>query len=226
MTDEPLGVDEFKFAKKADRLIVLASVLDGVEYDKQRETAKDREKKGSSARHFRSQPVRHWDHWLHENENMANTHVIAYSSDGKTRIDLTPDARREMSVEPGFDVSPDGRQVAVTWQSTGDDRETDTAIALIDVESKSMRIVGAATNSNTESPLFAPDGKTLAVIRMTRSPTVVFRPTLTLVDVATGSLREVAKDFDAWPADRRLVRRWQAFDRWCRRRGPCARLYD
>ncbi len=62
-----------------------------------------------------------------------------------------------------------------------------------------MRIVGAATNSNTESPLFAPDGKTLAVIRMTRSPTVVFRPTLTLIDVATGSLREVAKDFDAWP---------------------------
>ncbi|MEO8186744.1 MAG: S9 family peptidase [Burkholderiaceae bacterium] len=199
LTDEPLGVDEFKFAKKADRLIVLAMVLDGVDHDKQRETAKDREKKGSSARHFRSQPVRHWDHWLHENENMANTHVIAYSSDGKSRIDLTPDARREMSVEPGFDVSPDGRQVAVTWQSTGEDRETDTAIALIDVESKSLRIVGAATNSNSESPLFAPDGKTLAVIRITRSPTVVFRPTLTLVDVATGSLREVAKDFDAWP---------------------------
>ena len=199
LTDEPLGVDEFKFAKKADRLIVLASVLDGVEYDKQRETAKDREKKGSSARHFRSQPVRHWDHWLHENDNMANTHVIAYSSDGKNRTDLTPEARREMSVEPGFDVSPDGRQVAVTWQSTGEDRETDTAIALIDVESKNMRIVGAATNSNTESPRFAPDGKTLAVIRMTRSPTVVVRPTLTLIDVASGSLREVAKDFDAWP---------------------------
>ncbi len=133
---------------------MLASVLDGVDHDKQRETAKDRDKKGSSARHFRSQPVRHWDQWLHENDNMANTHVIAYSPDGKNRIDLTPDARREMSVEPGFDVSPDGTQVAVTWQSTGDDRETDTAIALIDVESKNMRIVGAATNSNTESPLY------------------------------------------------------------------------
>ena len=199
LTDEPLGVDAFKFAKKADRLIALASVLDGVEHDKQRETAKDRDKKGSSARHFRSQPVRHWDHWLHENDNMANTHVIAYSHDGKNRIDLTPDAKREMSVEPGFDVSPDGTQVAVTWQSTGDDRETDTAIALIDVESKNRRIVGAATNSNTESPLYAPNGKTLAVIHMTRSPTVVFRPTLALIDVAHGSLREVAKDFDAWP---------------------------
>ena len=199
LTDEPLGVDSFKFAKKSDRLIVLASVLAGVEPDKQRETAKDRDKKGSSARHFRSQPVRHWDHWLHENDNMANTHVISYSRDGKARIDLTPDATREMSVEPGFDVSPDGEQVAVTWQSAGDDRETDTAIALIDVESKKMRIVAAATNTNTESPTYAPDGKTLAVIRTTRSPTIVIRPTLTLIDAASGSMREVAKDFDAWP---------------------------
>ena len=40
LTDEPLGVDAFRFSKKADRLIVLASVLDGVAHDKQRETAK------------------------------------------------------------------------------------------------------------------------------------------------------------------------------------------
>ena len=199
LTDEPLGVDAFKFAKQADRLIVLAPVLDGVDHDKQRETAKDRDKKGSTARHFRSQPVRHWDHWLHENDNLANAHLIAYSSDGKDRTDLTPQARREMSVEPEFDVAPDGKQVAVTWQSPGEDRETDTAIALIDVETKTVRIVGAATNTNNESPLYAPDGKTLAVIRSTRSPTTVVRPTLTLIDVASGSLREVAKQFDAWP---------------------------
>ncbi len=199
LTDEPLGVDGFKFARKADRLVVLASVLAGVEADMQRETAKDREKNGSSARHFRSQPVRHWDHWLHENENMANTHLISYSSDGRNRSDMTPDARREMAVEPGFDISPDGLQVAVTWQSPGVDRETDTSIALIDTDSRSIRIVGAAVNTNNDSPRYEPDGKALAVIRATRSPTTVVRPTLTLIDVADGSLRELAKDFDAWP---------------------------
>ena len=199
MTDEPLGIDSFKFAKNADRLIVLAPVLDGVDYDKQRETAKDREKKGSSARRFTAQPVRHWDQWLHENDNMANVHVIAYSSHGTNRIDLTPAAKRELSVEPAFDVTSDGSQVAVTWQSPGADRETDTAIALINVESKGIRIVGAATNTNNESPLYSPDGRTLAVIRSARSPTIVVRPTLTLIDTATGALREIAKEFDAWP---------------------------
>ncbi|MEP6607480.1 MAG: S9 family peptidase [Burkholderiaceae bacterium] len=199
LTDEPLGVESFRFARRAEQMVVLAPVLSDVDFDRQRETAKDSEKKGSSARHFRSQPVRHWDHWLHENSNLANTHLIVYSEEGKDRVDLTPEVKREMSVEPGFDISPDGRQVAVTWQSPGDDRETDTTIALIDIASKKIRMVGAGQNTNNESPLYAPDGTTLAVIRATRSTTTVVRPTLTLIDAASGALRALAMQFDAWP---------------------------
>jgi len=199
ITDEPLGVDGFRFARRAERLIVLAPVLSGVEHDKQRETATERRKKGSSARHFRGQPVRHWDHWLHENEDLPCTHVISYAADGTKRSDLTPAVKRELAVEPTFDVAADGRTVAVTWQTPGADREIDTSIVLIDIETKQTRTFGAAENTNNDSPLFAPDGRTLAVIRITRSPKIVFRPTLTLIDVATGALRELATDFDAWP---------------------------
>ncbi len=199
ITDEPLGVDGFRFARRAERLIVLAPVLSGVEHDKQRETATERRKKGSSARHFRGQPVRHWDHWLHENEDLPCTHVISYAADGTKRSDLTPAVKRELAVEPTFDVAADGRTVAVTWQTPGADREIDTSIVLIDIETKQTRTFGAAENTNNDSPLFAPDGRTLAVIRITRSPKIVFRPTLTLLDVATGALRELATDFDAWP---------------------------
>jgi dipeptidyl aminopeptidase/acylaminoacyl peptidase len=199
ITDEPLGVESFRFAQQADRLVLLAPVLPGVELDKQRETATERKKKGPSARHFSGQPVRHWDHWLHENDDLPNTHVIAYAADGTKRNDLTPEAKRELSVEPGFDLAADGGTVAVTWQTPGADRETDTSIVLIDIESKQTRTFGAAQNTNNDSPLFAPDGRTLAVIRSTRSPKIVVRPTLTLIDVASGSLRELATEFDAWP---------------------------
>ena len=72
LTDEPLGVEAFRFAKAAPLLVLLAPVLPGVEHDKQREIAAERRKKGSSARHFRQQPVRHWDHWLHQNDDMAS----------------------------------------------------------------------------------------------------------------------------------------------------------
>ena len=199
LTDEPLGVESFRFAKSAPVLALFAPVLAGVEHDKQRETASERRKKHTSARHFRQQPVRHWDHWLHQNENMADTHLIAYAADGTNRVDLTPEAKLELSIEPAFDISADGKQVAVTWQTPGQDRETDSAIRLIDVATKAARMLGAATNTNNEAPLISPDGRTLAVVRSTRSSTKAVRPTLTLIDLATGTMREIGKAFDAWP---------------------------
>ncbi len=71
-------------------------------------------------------------------------HVIACAGDGTDRRDLTPQARRELAIEPEFDLSRDGRQVAITWQTTGKDRELDTAILLIDVDSGASRLLGAA----------------------------------------------------------------------------------
>ena len=44
LTDEPLGVESFRFARQAPVLALFAPVLPGVEHDKQRETATDRRK--------------------------------------------------------------------------------------------------------------------------------------------------------------------------------------
>src|SRR5436309_3840017 len=58
LTDEPLGVDAFQFAKDADRLVVFAPVVPNVAHDKQREAAAERAKNGPSARRYTEQPVR------------------------------------------------------------------------------------------------------------------------------------------------------------------------
>lgn len=42
LSDEPLGVEAFRFAKRAERLVYFAPVIPGVEHDKQRETATQR----------------------------------------------------------------------------------------------------------------------------------------------------------------------------------------
>src|SRR4029079_9394327 len=97
ISDEPLGVDSFMFAKNANRMVLCTGVIPEVEQDKQRETAAENRKKGAHARRFTKQPVRHCDHWLHENKDMANTHVITCDAEGHNRIDLTPDATREFA---------------------------------------------------------------------------------------------------------------------------------
>jgi dipeptidyl aminopeptidase/acylaminoacyl peptidase len=199
LTDEPLGVEGFRFAKNAPRLVLFAPMIQGVEHEKQRETASKRAKNGPSARHFKAQPVRHWDHWLHANADMADTHLIACDAQGGNRVDLAPEAQREFAIEPALDVSADGKWVAVTHQTPGKDRELDSTLLLIDLESKSSRVLGAADNVNFESPVFSPDGRFVAAVRMTRDPTTAVRPLTTIFDIASGAMRQIGAQWDRWP---------------------------
>lgn len=186
LTDEPLGVEDFRFAHDADRLVTFAPVLPNVEHDKQRQNAADHKKKGPNARHFTEQPVRHWDHWLHENSDLANIHLIAYSANGSDRVDLTPNAKRELAIDPELEVSSDGRLVAVTWQRSGKDRVIDQFILLIDMETGDQKVFGDETGITNEQPQFSPDGTTLAVVRSVRSQELAPHPKLMLIDVTSG----------------------------------------
>lgn len=199
VTDEPLGVVAFRFAKSADRMALFAPVITGIGTDKQREAAAERAKKGPSARRFAQQPVRHWDHWLHDDPDRANVHVFSYKADGTERTDLTPEATREFAVEAELDLTADGRRLAVTRQTTGEDRVQDTAVLLIDLMTKAGKLLGVAPKTSNESIHFSPNGQTLALVRAVRSPERVMRPTLTLIDLADETERALGEDWDVWP---------------------------
>jgi dipeptidyl aminopeptidase/acylaminoacyl peptidase len=196
ITDEPLGVESFRFAKRADRLCLFAPVIAGVEHDKQRETASQRGKHGPSARRFTTQPARHWDHWLHENPDLPCTHLVACDASGQDRVDLTPDARGEFAIEPEIDVSEDGRRVAVTSRKPGKDREQDVEILVVDLETRKSRVLGAADCVYYEGLAFSPDGGQIATTRSKRSPKVAVRPLLTLFDTASGAARTIGERWD------------------------------
>src|SRR5439155_4533230 len=134
----------------------------------QRETATQRAKHGPSARRFTVQPVRHWDHWLHDNPDLACTHLITCDASGHNRVDLTPEARREFAIEPELDVSADGRQVAALSQSIASDRELDATVLLIDLETNQRRLLGKADCLDYSAPAFSPDGRLLATTRARR----------------------------------------------------------
>jgi dipeptidyl aminopeptidase/acylaminoacyl peptidase len=199
LTDEPLGVESFRFAKRADRLCLFAPVIAEVAHDKQRETASQRAKHGPSAHRFTAQPVRHWDHWLHENPDLPYTHLIAYDASGQNRVDLTPEARREFAIDPRLDVSEDGRHVAALSQSIGSDRELDGAILLVDLRTRKHRVLGAADRVYYEGLALSPDGQVIATTRSERSPKVAVRPLLTLFDTTSGASRTIGERWDRWP---------------------------
>jgi len=110
LTDEPLGVEGFKFAKRADRLLLLAPVLLGIAQDKQRENSRQARRR----RRRYTQPRRRWDHWLHR-----TTRAAARSTDRvqRQRQPPGPDPKRGASSSSRASISrrPDhGRDVART----------------------------------------------------------------------------------------------------------------
>jgi dipeptidyl aminopeptidase/acylaminoacyl peptidase len=203
LTDEPLGVDAFRCARAADRLVVLAPVLPEVPPEEQRKAAGDLRKHGPSARRVLRQPARHWDHWLDDGAQREATHVIAYRAPAagplEERTDLTPQARREFAIEPDFDLTADGRLIAITRARPGADRCEDTDVLLIDAQTAATRALGSGPGANCQWPRFAPDAGTLSVVRSQRSARLAPRPVLELIDVASGACTSRAADWDRWP---------------------------
>jgi dipeptidyl aminopeptidase/acylaminoacyl peptidase len=206
LTDEPLGIDDFRFARQAPCLVALAPVAAEVALDQSRAAETKRNKQGTSALRYTQQPVRHWDHWLHQGADRPCTHVLLFDADGAGRTDLTPEATREFGVEPDFDVSDDGRRIVITRQSVGKDREIDTALLVIDTQSHEQRVLGEADGVNFETPRLSPDGERIAAVRSVRSAKSAPRPLATIIGLAGGDMRQLAAHWDRWP----LLSRWSA----------------
>jgi dipeptidyl aminopeptidase/acylaminoacyl peptidase len=206
ITDEPLGVDGFRFASGGDRLIVVAPVLPGVAHDEQRKTALDRAKHGPSALRYTRAPVRMWDHWIAE----AAPHLIAYDETGGGRRDLTPDADREHRehwFEVQWDISPDGTHVVVTHAEVGADRLDDMALRLIETATGASSVFGGEPSLQLAAPVFSPDGKRIACQHHIRSKQSAGTDEVWIYDVATGDGRGLKLDGElqltlgAWTPD-------------------------
>ncbi|CAN5422651.1 S9 family peptidase [soil metagenome] len=202
LTDEPLGVQAFKCASHAGVMLVVSAVLPGVEHDKQRETAADRAKNGSSALRYRAQPVRFWDHWLADTVAGTRNHLVSLRFEGDTlaeRIDLTPDAERELEVDPGFDIDAAGRVALVTWETLGPDRVPDKALRVFDLVNGTSRIVGDEPRTEHEQPCLSPDGTQIGVIFGRRIDGHVPLLRVAVIDVASGNRRILVDRWDVWP---------------------------
>lgn len=211
ITDEPLGVRDFRFPRTGARLFVIADVLPGVPHEEQRARAQELARRGPSGLHYTAMPVRHWDHWL----PVAVPHVIVI--DGAVRRDLTPAAEREhQDMEMGamaWDVAPDGSRVVVGTLRAAPDRDLDSALRLIEVDramngdaDRGVAVdLGVADGATHTMPRFAPDGRRVACVRAVRRPGHAEAMTLWLFDVdgAGGADRQgraLAPDWDVWPA--------------------------
>jgi dipeptidyl aminopeptidase/acylaminoacyl peptidase len=199
LTDEPLGVNDFKFAAGGDRLLVVADVLPGVPHEQQRARAAELAEQGPSALTFTELPVRHWDHW-HE---PASPHLVAYDERGGGRRDLTPQADRDhrpIDFDLDWDLSADGTRVAATVLRMAPDRAPETAIRIIDTATGAARDIGGDPMVIHGPLRFSPDGRHLATTRHQREVGRCGKPVLWIYEVAGGAGRAPVPAWDFWPS--------------------------
>ncbi|HSQ66704.1 MAG TPA: S9 family peptidase [Polyangiaceae bacterium] len=197
LTDEPLGVSQFRFAAEGDLLVVVSDMLDAVPLGDQRARAKELGKKGPTDLHFRNRsgPIRHWDHWL----GRERPHVVVFDDRGGVRRDLTPTARDEYTGDLAIAASRDGTRVAVTERVAGDDRLIDWAIRLFDTREGTSRLVAHAPRHEHGHPLFSRDGEHLYFNRSRRSKDAHGKVELCEAGLSTGDTRVLCEAWDRWP---------------------------
>ncbi|NED98438.1 S9 family peptidase [Phytoactinopolyspora alkaliphila] len=201
----PGGIGGVLVGRDSGTVVVSSSTFpSSTDVESEEAKRKERKEKKVSAILHESYPVRFWDSDLGPDsprlfagslepgaEPLADPHIELR--------DLAPDAGRALE-RAGYDISPDGSTIVTTWNvpERGGYRQ---ALLAIDVASGERRMLADHADYEYGGPQLSPDGATVAVIReRLTTPHDPGDRVLALVSVADGTLRELATDWDRWPA--------------------------
>ena len=149
---------------------------------------------------------KHWDEWV---SAIPHPFVADFAADAE----LT-DAKDIMAGEPfecpmkpfggaeSFAWSPDSKKlVYVSRKLTGKDYafSTDSNLYLYDMESGKTENLTEDNPGYDTDPVFSPDGKSLAWLSMATAKFESDKKRLMVLDMATGSRRDLTENWDRWP---------------------------
>ena len=140
---------------------------------------------------------------------------------GGSATALTAADRKTQSLDPAW--SPDGSRIAYTrWRLRGDDAEN--AIVVAEADGSGERVLRRQQLDEPlgfiGQPAWSPDGARILYTRTRLDRRHTFRPSLNVIDVATGDSRLIAADAGegAWSPDGRRIAFASVRDRngkWC-----------
>ena len=197
VVDRPGGVAAVGVAREAATVVVAGNALPGTveqaDDEKRRKARKDA--KVSAGLHSES-PVRFWDHDLGPDQ----LRLFALDpADGAALRDLTPTPGRALD-ETSFAITPDGATVVTSWNETAEPGYPRPRLIGIDAATGGQRVLAADPQAGFEEPSVSPDGRWVVSIRW-QDNTYDDPPlySLWLVDLQSGTGRELVADVDIWP---------------------------
>jgi dipeptidyl aminopeptidase/acylaminoacyl peptidase len=189
LTDEPLGVTDFRCARRVDVIALWTTRVPGVPEDKWRQNAQDRAKKGPSALHYHGMPVRFWDHW-----RPAERPILVVIDASGRRV-LTPDALDEYE-HLSWDLDPRGAFVVATELRVGADRIFDVAVVELELATGARTVLLSQEAVSFGSLFLSPDGEVLLAGRWARNPGIYPACRPGVLHRASGDWTEFGQDWE------------------------------
>ena len=221
VTRLPSDINGYKLFPDGKRLVVAVdvwpdarSIAESVKRDEERARSKVK------ARAYDQLLFRHWDHW----EDGKYSHLFVWTSPeagGKAdeARDLTPGQATDSPTAPfgGMEevgISPDGKTVAFVARVEGRENawRTGTDVFLVAADGSSKPVDVTVENRAYDfSPVFSPDGRSLALTMMKRPGFEADRQRIAILDVPTRKLRVLTEGWDrsasglAWSRDGKTI---------------------
>ncbi|HEX9760537.1 MAG TPA: S9 family peptidase [Candidatus Acidoferrales bacterium] len=186
------GAGNFKWFADGKRIAFASSVWPDLDTDEaQARRARERRDAKVKAYLIEKTQYRNWDVWVADGRE---SHLFVVNMEtGETR-DLF--AGLNLRLSGGYDISPDGNEVAFATDLSNDPGfMPNPDIVILNLQTKQWRNLTEDNKADDGAPAYSPDGKWLAYNR-SLIPYAPDRSRIVLVDRASGAKRTLAEEWD------------------------------
>jgi dipeptidyl aminopeptidase/acylaminoacyl peptidase len=210
----PGGIGGVVVARSSGTIAVASATLpNSVSAEDDAERRSRRTERKVAAILHESYPVRYWDHdlgpdWPRLLVGQPPEPVLPAAPDAagvevEPRVelrDLTGHIGPALEDEAGWDLTPDGRSLVVTWKVPEAGGSGRTTLVVIDVATGERRSLLADAEHEYHAPSVSPGGTHVSLTRFRRSSaTEPPQATLVIADLASGACWQAAPGWEGWP---------------------------
>jgi len=203
VTDLPLDVANLLVSPDGKHIAFTMEVFPGTGPDETKKKLDDIESRKASGRIYERIFVRHWDTW----KDGRRSHLFVAPAGGGEPVDVMPDMDADTPSKPfggpeEMTFTPDGAAVVFSARNVGrrEPWSTDFNLYLAPIDgSKPPTSLTARNEAWDTSPVFSPDGKTLAYLAMARPGYESDRFRIVLQEWPDGARRALTEHWDRSP---------------------------